>query len=47
MPATRQITPGAGLMVLFPRYLVHGVNPYFGERPRISIAFNPMKDPYP
>jgi uncharacterized protein (TIGR02466 family) len=44
---TLEVTPAAGLMVLFPSYLPHMVHPYRGERPRISIAFNAHKDPYP
>jgi len=34
------IKPEAGAMVLFPGWLYHFVNPYFGEGERISIAFN-------
>lgn len=30
----------AGLMVLFPSWLAHEVMPYFGERPRVTVAFN-------
>lgn len=44
---TLEVTPAAGLMVLFPSYLPHMVHPYRGARPRISIAFNAHKDPYP
>ena len=29
-----------GLMVLFPSWLYHFVNPFFGDGERISIAFN-------
>jgi uncharacterized protein (TIGR02466 family) len=32
--------PEAGMMVLFPSWLYHFVNPYFGEGERISVAFN-------
>jgi uncharacterized protein (TIGR02466 family) len=42
-----EIDPVAGLMVMFPSYLPHFVHPYLGERPRISIAFNIHKEPYP
>lgn len=31
-----------GMMVLFPGWLYHCVNPYFGTGERISIAFNAM-----
>lgn len=44
---TLEVAPVAGLMVLFPSYLPHMVHPYRGQRPRISIAFNAHKDPYP
>jgi uncharacterized protein (TIGR02466 family) len=30
----------AGTMVLFPSWLYHFVNPYFGDGERISVAFN-------
>lgn len=45
----REITvqPETGLMVFFPSYLPHIVYPYTGETPRISIAFNIQKQPYP
>jgi uncharacterized protein (TIGR02466 family) len=32
--------PETGMMVLFPSWLYHFVNPYYGEGERISIAFN-------
>jgi uncharacterized protein (TIGR02466 family) len=41
------IKPRAGLMVLFPSYLPHMVMPHRGKRPRISIAFNFRKHPFP
>jgi len=34
------IDPLPGLMVVFPSWLKHFVHPYFGQAPRISIAFN-------
>lgn len=34
------IDPLPGLMVAFPSWLKHFVHPYFGTKPRISIAFN-------
>lgn len=34
------VKPEAGLMALFPSWLYHFVNPYFGETPRVSVAFN-------
>ena len=36
----QSVTPRAGTMVLFPAWLIHGVTPYAGRRPRISVAFN-------
>jgi hypothetical protein len=39
--------PQPGLMVLFPSYVPHNVPPHRGDRPRISIAFNLRKEPYP
>ncbi|HUB96683.1 MAG TPA: TIGR02466 family protein [Stellaceae bacterium] len=41
------IKPRSGLMVLFPSYLPHMVMPHRGKRPRISIAFNFRKNPFP
>lgn len=41
------VTPQPGLMLVFPSYLQHLVHPYRGERPRISIAFNVKKEPFP
>lgn len=31
---------GAGQLLLFPSYLMHEVAPYYGERERITVAFN-------
>jgi len=39
--------PEAGLMILFPSYLPHMVFAHRGSRPRISIAFNMRKEPFP
>ena len=30
----------AGQLLLFPSYLMHEVAPYFGQRERITVAFN-------
>ena len=38
--ASELLRPQAGVMVLFPSWLLHGVRPYLGERTRISVAFN-------
>ncbi len=40
LPATWTLQPESGTMLMFPSWLRHGVLPYFGEGPRISIAFN-------
>ncbi len=34
------IRPKAGMMVIFPSFLYHLVNPYMGTGERISVAFN-------
>lgn len=34
------VTPRSGHLMMFPSWLVHAVQRYHGERPRISIAFN-------
>jgi uncharacterized protein (TIGR02466 family) len=39
--------PQPGLMILFPSYVPHFVPPHRGDRPRISVAFNVRKDPFP
>jgi uncharacterized protein (TIGR02466 family) len=41
------IRPLPGLMVLFPSYVPHMVMPHRGKKPRISIAFNFRKNPFP
>lgn len=38
--ASQTITPRAGMMVLFPAWVLHAVRPYGGQATRISIAFN-------
>lgn len=37
---SQRLTPRAGMFVMFPSWLPHGVRPYFGTRERISIAIN-------
>jgi uncharacterized protein (TIGR02466 family) len=39
--------PEPGLMILFPSYVPHDVPPHQGDRPRISIAFNLRREPFP
>ena len=41
------IRPAAGLMVIFPGWLNHFVNPYQGAGERISVAFNVRWQPGP
>jgi uncharacterized protein (TIGR02466 family) len=38
--AAETIPPRAGVMILFPSWLLHQVRPYRGKATRISIAFN-------
>ena len=37
---TWTLLPEPGLMLLFPSWLRHSVLPYFGDKSRITIAFN-------
>lgn len=37
---TENITPKSGLLVVFPSWLLHAVDPFRGTRPRVSVAFN-------
>lgn len=34
------IRPTPGLLVVFPSWLLHAVDPFHGPRPRVSVAFN-------
>jgi uncharacterized protein (TIGR02466 family) len=47
LPSNISIRPVPGLMILFPGYLQHGVQPHRGDRPRISVTFNVRKEPFP
>jgi len=47
LPNNLTIRPEAGLMLLFPAYVGHLVFPHQGPGPRISIAFNMRRQPYP
>jgi hypothetical protein len=38
LPDTLCINPKAGMMALFPSYLMHAVLPHQGRRPRVCIA---------
>ena len=37
------VTPSAGLLVLFPCWMEHYVEPHEGDEPRITIAFNAIE----
>lgn len=37
---SHRLTPRAGVFIVFPSWLLHGVCPYHGTRERISIAVN-------
>jgi len=39
---TRVLVPNAqrGSMIIFPGYILHGVNPYLGEKPRLTLSWN-------
>ncbi|WP_080396590.1 TIGR02466 family protein [Pseudomonas syringae] len=37
---SKKIVPKAGTLIMFPSWLLHFVNTYTGETPRISVAFN-------
>lgn len=41
------VHPVPGMMILFPSFVPHMVYAHRGERPRISIAFNLRKEPFP
>ena len=47
VPEVVYVAPEPGLMVLFPSYIPHMVNPHRGSDTRISIAFNLRKEPFP
>ncbi len=34
------VVPGNGIMVSFPNWLWHGVTPYMGDKPRLTIAWD-------
>jgi uncharacterized protein (TIGR02466 family) len=47
VPSSFTQRPEPGMSVVFPSYLPHMVYPHRGGRPRISIAFNARKEPFP
>ena len=44
-PVRLDLQPGT--MIIFPGQLVHCVNPYGGERPRITLSWNINREPLP
>lgn len=40
LPSARTVRPEAGMLILFPSYLLHSVRMYHGERPRVCVPFN-------
>jgi hypothetical protein len=40
-------TMRAGTFIIFPAQIIHAVNPYVGERPRITLAWNIAPDAIP
>lgn len=40
LEAEHRITPQPGMLVLFPSYMWHGVEPFAGDEPRLTIAFD-------
>jgi len=47
VPTSITLRPEPGMMILFPSYVPHMVYAHRGRQPRISIAFNLRKEPYP
>jgi uncharacterized protein (TIGR02466 family) len=47
VPSSVLQRPEPGLMILFPSYLPHMVYAHRGAQPRISVAFNLRKEPFP
>jgi tetratricopeptide (TPR) repeat protein len=44
MAAEHFVKPKAGTLVLFPSYMWHGTEPFAGDEPRLSIAFDALPD---
>jgi tetratricopeptide (TPR) repeat protein len=38
--AEHYVRPEPGVLALFPAYMWHGVEPFIGERPRLTVAFD-------
>ena len=41
------LTPSAGLLVLFPCWMEHYVEPHDNDQPRITLAFNALESDPP
>lgn len=39
-PFAHRVVPADGALLLFPSYFLHHTTPYYGKRPRVSIAFD-------
>jgi hypothetical protein len=40
LPPTRHVRPVPGQLILFPSYLWHGTEPFSGDAPRLTVAFD-------
>ncbi len=40
LPPTRHVRPVPGQLILFPSYLWHGTEPFSGDVPRLTVAFD-------
>lgn len=40
----RVMQPESGLLVLFPSYFFHGTIPFYGDTPRVTVAFDVVPD---
>lgn len=40
LEAEHRVAPKPGMLVLFPSYMWHGVEPFTGDEPRLTIAFD-------
>lgn len=40
LPPTRHVCPVPGQLILFPSYLWHGTEPFSGDAPRLTVAFD-------
>ncbi|PZQ58714.1 MAG: hypothetical protein DI544_13560 [Sphingomonas taxi] len=40
LPPSSRIAPAPGMLALFPSYMWHGTEPFGGERPRLTVAFD-------